>query len=80
MRRMEDDATIVTPEDPGPLLVQDNGIGEQSQTLSAAYENWKATQRPRSRTAADYKTQIERFMAISQSTRSHVSKCGFFAT
>jgi integrase len=78
MKRMEGDATISTPEDPGTLLVQDNDCEETSQTLSAAYENWKSTQRPRGRTAADYKTQIVRFTAlhgdlpVNQITRQHV--------
>jgi integrase len=78
MKRMEGDATIPTPEDPGLLLMQDNGSDENVQTLSAAYENWKATQRPRGRTADDYKTQVDRFIAlhgdlpINQITRHHV--------
>ncbi len=78
MKRMEGDASIMVPDDPGPLLVQDNEGDETAQTLSAAYENWKSTQCPRGRTAADYKTQIERFIGlhndlpINQITRQHV--------
>jgi integrase len=78
MKRVSGDATVKTPDDPGPILVQQNEVGETAQSLSAAYENWKSDRRPSSRTADDYKTQIKRFIAlhgdlpVNQITRQHI--------
>ncbi len=78
MRRMEGDASVKTPPDPGPVMIASTAATGARVPLSAAFKDWQKSQRPRPNTLLDYGCQVRRFisvhgdLAVGDITREHI--------
>jgi integrase len=78
MKRLEGNAAVQTPPDPGPVVPQDIAEKRSEILISDAFKIWTEQNGRRERTIADYRTQIQRFIAIHGDlevrsiTRQHV--------